>query len=155
ASALQVHSITISPREKTRVSGTNSVLYQLSGSTDVSVSATPVGGAGGGLLIAAGMMVELKPIGGASSTLLQFLLSRLPIWISPPPLALARLSSGFWAARRYSASRTTASRSFKAAHRVHGRHNKIWEHAERLSTAGQNPDDLPVDRIAAELTNRF
>jgi len=34
-------------------------------------------------------------------------------------------------------------------------HNAIWEHAERLSAAGQNPDHLPVDRIAAELTNHL
>jgi hypothetical protein len=34
-------------------------------------------------------------------------------------------------------------------------YNAIWEHAERLSAAGQNPDHLPVDRIAAELTNHL
>jgi hypothetical protein len=34
-------------------------------------------------------------------------------------------------------------------------HNAIWEHAERLSAAGQNPDHLPIDRIAAELTNHL
>lgn len=34
-------------------------------------------------------------------------------------------------------------------------HNAIWEHAERLSAVGQNPDHLPVDRIAAELANHL
>jgi hypothetical protein len=34
-------------------------------------------------------------------------------------------------------------------------HNAIWEHAERLSAAGQNPDHLPLDRIAAELANHL
>ncbi len=34
-------------------------------------------------------------------------------------------------------------------------HNAIWEHAERLSAVGQNPDHLPIDRIAAELANHL
>ncbi len=34
-------------------------------------------------------------------------------------------------------------------------HNAIWEQVERLSAAGHNPDYLPVDRIAAELTNHL
>jgi hypothetical protein len=34
-------------------------------------------------------------------------------------------------------------------------HNAIWELAERLSGADQNPDHLPVDRIAAELANHL
>ena len=72
----KVQSITLSPNEKNSVSGTNSVLYQLSGSTDVSgVGETRTLSAGDGLLIAAGMAVELKPTSGAPSTLLQFLLS--------------------------------------------------------------------------------
>jgi quercetin dioxygenase-like cupin family protein len=71
-----VQSITLSPNEKTGVSGTNSVLYQLSGSTDVSGSGeAKTLSTGDGLLIAAGMTVELKPTRGAPSTLLQFLLS--------------------------------------------------------------------------------
>ena len=32
-------------------------------------------------------------------------------------------------------------------------HNAIWEHAERLLNAEQNPDHLAVEAIAAELTN--
>jgi len=72
----KVQSITLSPNERSSVSGTNSVLYQLSGSTDVSgVGETRTLSAGDGLLIAAGMAVELKPTSGAPSTLLQFLLS--------------------------------------------------------------------------------
>jgi hypothetical protein len=34
-------------------------------------------------------------------------------------------------------------------------HNAIWEHAERLAATGQNPDNLPVGRIAAELANHL
>jgi len=72
----KVQSITLSPNEKSSVSGTNSVLYQLSGSTDVSgAGETRMLSAGDGLLIAAGMTVELKPTSGAPATLLQFLLS--------------------------------------------------------------------------------
>jgi mannose-6-phosphate isomerase-like protein (cupin superfamily) len=75
----KVQSITLSPNEKSSVSGTNSVLYQLSGSTDVSgVGETKTLSAGDGLLIAAGMAVELKPTAGVPSTLLQFLLSPAP-----------------------------------------------------------------------------
>jgi len=36
-----------------------------------------------------------------------------------------------------------------------GCHNAIWEVAERLVGAGQNPDRLGVDGIAAELTNHL
>ena len=34
-------------------------------------------------------------------------------------------------------------------------HNTIWELAERLVGAEQNPDHLAVDAIAAELTNHL
>ena len=34
-------------------------------------------------------------------------------------------------------------------------HNAIWEHAERLAATGQNPDNLSVGRIAAELANHL
>jgi hypothetical protein len=34
-------------------------------------------------------------------------------------------------------------------------HNAIWELAERLSAAGQNPDHLGTDAIAAELANHL
>ena len=34
-------------------------------------------------------------------------------------------------------------------------HNAIWEHAEKLARAGQNPDHLTLDAITAELTNHL
>jgi intracellular sulfur oxidation DsrE/DsrF family protein len=34
-------------------------------------------------------------------------------------------------------------------------HNAIWEVAERLVGAGQNPDHLGVDAVATELTNHL
>jgi hypothetical protein len=34
-------------------------------------------------------------------------------------------------------------------------HNAIWEQASKLHKAGQNPDNLPVEAIAAELTNHL
>jgi quercetin dioxygenase-like cupin family protein len=69
-------SITLAPGEKSSVSGTNSALYQLSGSTDASGLGEPKTlRAGDGLLIAGGATVELKATGGAPSALLQFLLS--------------------------------------------------------------------------------
>jgi mannose-6-phosphate isomerase-like protein (cupin superfamily) len=72
----KVQSIALSPGEKASVSGTNSVLYQLSGSSDVSgAGGAKTLGAGDGLLIAAGTTTELKAISGAPSVVLQFLLS--------------------------------------------------------------------------------
>jgi quercetin dioxygenase-like cupin family protein len=71
----KVQSIALSPGEKSSVSGANSVLYQLSGSTDVSgVGETKTLRAGDGLLISAGTTAELV-VGGAPSVVLQFLLS--------------------------------------------------------------------------------
>jgi quercetin dioxygenase-like cupin family protein len=72
----KVQSIALSPGEKSSVSGANSVLYQLSGSTDVSaVDNTKTLSAGDGLLIAAGTTAELKGVSGAPSVVLEFLLS--------------------------------------------------------------------------------
>ena len=72
----KVQSITLSLNEKSSVLGTNGVLYQLSGSTDISgLGETKTLSAGDGLLIAAGPTAELKPTSGAPSTVLQFLLS--------------------------------------------------------------------------------
>ena len=34
-------------------------------------------------------------------------------------------------------------------------HNAIWEQSTKLHKAGQNPDNLPVEGIAAELTNHL
>jgi mannose-6-phosphate isomerase-like protein (cupin superfamily) len=72
----KVQSVTLSTGEKSSVSGVNSVLYQLSGSTEVSgAGEAKTLSSGDGLLIAAGMTLELKPTSGAPSTLLQFLLA--------------------------------------------------------------------------------
>ena len=72
----KVQSIALSPGEKSRVSGSSSVLYQLSGSTDVSgVDNTKTLTSGDGLLIAAGTTAELKGVSGAPSVVLEFLLS--------------------------------------------------------------------------------
>jgi quercetin dioxygenase-like cupin family protein len=72
----KAQTITLAPGEKSSVSGTNSVLYQLSGSTDaVGLGEPKTLNAGDGLLIASGATLELKAAGGAPSALLQFLLS--------------------------------------------------------------------------------
>lgn len=72
----RVQSIAVSPGEKASVSGTNGVLYQLSGATDISgVGEAKTLSAGDGLLIAAGTTAELKAISGSPSVVLQFLLS--------------------------------------------------------------------------------
>jgi mannose-6-phosphate isomerase-like protein (cupin superfamily) len=72
----KVQSISLSPGENGSVSGADSVVYQLSGSTDVSgVSENKILAAGDGLLIAAGTTVQLKAAGGVPSALLQFVLS--------------------------------------------------------------------------------
>jgi len=72
----RVRSITLSPGDKSTASGTNSVLYQVSGSAEVSgVGETKTLSAGDGLLIAAGTIAELKAISGAPSVVLQFALS--------------------------------------------------------------------------------
>jgi quercetin dioxygenase-like cupin family protein len=86
----KVQSITLSPGEKSTVSGTNSVVYQLSGSTDVSgVGETKTLSAGDGLLIAAGTTAELKAISGAQSVVLQFFLSPAPDLDRPATTGLA------------------------------------------------------------------
>jgi quercetin dioxygenase-like cupin family protein len=70
----KVQSIALSSAET--ISGANSVLYQLSGSTEVSgVGETKRLTAGDGLLISAGTTAELKAVSGAPSVVLQFLLS--------------------------------------------------------------------------------
>jgi mannose-6-phosphate isomerase-like protein (cupin superfamily) len=71
----KLQSIALSPGQKSSVSGTNRVLYQLSGSTDVSgVGESKRLSAGDGLLIAAGTAAELKVVSGAPLVVLQFLL---------------------------------------------------------------------------------
>jgi quercetin dioxygenase-like cupin family protein len=69
-------SITLSPGEKVGVSGTNSILYQLSGSTGLSgAGEIKTLNAGDGTLVAGGATVELTASGGAPATLLHFVLS--------------------------------------------------------------------------------
>lgn len=72
----RVLSVTISPGEKSSVSGAGGVLYQVSGSTEVSrAGEAKVIDAGDGFYIAAGTTAELKAGSGAPSTFLYFLLS--------------------------------------------------------------------------------
>jgi quercetin dioxygenase-like cupin family protein len=72
----KAQSITLAAGEKSRVSGDNSILYQLSGSTDVSGAGdAKILGTGDGVLIADGKTVELKAVGGAPVVVLQFHLS--------------------------------------------------------------------------------
>jgi quercetin dioxygenase-like cupin family protein len=69
-------SITLAPGAGSNVSGTNSVLYQLSGSSETSGSGeTNVLNPGDGLLIAVGASREIRATGAAPAVLLQFLLS--------------------------------------------------------------------------------
>jgi quercetin dioxygenase-like cupin family protein len=71
-----VVSVTLSPEQKSAVSKANGVLYQLSGSTEVSLAGeTKTVNAGEGLFIGAGKSAELKA-GGAPSTFLHFFLVR-------------------------------------------------------------------------------
>jgi len=86
----KVQSITLSPGDKSSASGANSVLYQLSGSSDVSgVGETKTLSAGDGLLITGGTTAELKAIGGASSVVLHFMLSTVSDLDRPTPPGVA------------------------------------------------------------------
>jgi quercetin dioxygenase-like cupin family protein len=70
-----VASITLAPQQKSGVSKANGILYQLSGSTEVSLAGeTKTINAGEGLFIAASKSAELKAGGGAPSTFLHFFL---------------------------------------------------------------------------------
>jgi quercetin dioxygenase-like cupin family protein len=72
----KVVSIALSPGEKGGVSGPNSVIFQVSGSTEVSrPGEAKMLSAGDGIFIAGGTTAELKAGGGTPSTLLQFVLS--------------------------------------------------------------------------------
>ncbi|MGC2075370.1 MAG: hypothetical protein WA728_04925 [Xanthobacteraceae bacterium] len=69
-------SITISPGEKSSVTSADSILYQMSGSTEISVGGeTKTLNAGEGLFIAAGKPTSLKAGREESSTFLHFLLA--------------------------------------------------------------------------------
>jgi len=63
----------------------------------------------------------------------------------PPPSNLSKVRSQ----RRTTVSWFCSGAVFMACH------NAIWEHAERLLNAEQNPDHLAVEAIAAELTNHL
>src|SRR5499427_5848837 len=68
-------SVTIRPGEATSFSGANGILYEMKGSTEVSIDGgvKTIGG-GEGLFIATGKQVSLKAGSGEPSTLLHFLL---------------------------------------------------------------------------------
>jgi quercetin dioxygenase-like cupin family protein len=70
-----VVSVTLAPDQKSGVSKANGILYQLSGSTEVSLAGeTKTINGGEGLFIGAGKSAELKAGGGAPSTFLHFFL---------------------------------------------------------------------------------
>src|SRR6516225_9705705 len=68
-------SVTIRPGEATSFSGANGILYEMKGSTEVSIDGgvKTIGG-GEGLFVANGREVSLKAGSGEPSTLLHFLL---------------------------------------------------------------------------------
>ena len=69
-------SVTIPSGASSRVSPTNGIVYQLSGSTEVSIGGdVKTLGPGEGLFIAGGSVATLKASDGAPSTLLHFLLA--------------------------------------------------------------------------------
>jgi quercetin dioxygenase-like cupin family protein len=71
-----VVSVTLPPGEKSGISGPNGVLYQISGSTAVSLgSEAKMLNPGEGVFVAGGRTAELKAGDGAASTLLRFLLA--------------------------------------------------------------------------------
>jgi len=68
-------SVTLPPGEKSSVSAANGILYQISGSTEVSLGGdTKMLGAGEGLFIAGGKTAALKASSGGPSTFLHFFL---------------------------------------------------------------------------------
>jgi quercetin dioxygenase-like cupin family protein len=72
----RVLSVTLSPGEKSSVSGPNGVLYQVSGSTEVSLAGeAKMLKAGEGLFIGSGKAAELKAGSGTPSTFLHFFLT--------------------------------------------------------------------------------
>jgi quercetin dioxygenase-like cupin family protein len=70
-----VASVELAPGTKSSVSKANGILYQLSGSTEVSLAGeAKTIGAGEGLFIGAGKTADLKAGAGAPSTFLHFFL---------------------------------------------------------------------------------
>ena len=76
---LRAVSVTIRPGEGSSFSGANGVLYQMSGSTEVSIDGgVKTLGASEGLFIASGKQVSFKAGSGEPSTFLHFLLGDRP-----------------------------------------------------------------------------
>jgi quercetin dioxygenase-like cupin family protein len=72
----KAQSITLAAGQTSSVSGANSILYQLSGSTEAfGAGETKTLAASDGILIAGGATVELKAAGGGPAVVLQFLLA--------------------------------------------------------------------------------
>ena len=71
----RVVSVSISPGQKISLSPPNGILYQLSGSTEVSAGEAKTITGGGGVLIAGGTTAALTAGSGEQSTLLYFLLA--------------------------------------------------------------------------------
>jgi quercetin dioxygenase-like cupin family protein len=70
-----VVNVTLAPGQTSGVSKANGILYQLTGSTEISLSGeTKTINAGEGLFVAAGKTAQLKAGGGAPSTFLHFFL---------------------------------------------------------------------------------
>ena len=67
--------VTLQPGGKSTLSAANGILYQLSGSTEISGGETKVLGAGEALFVAAGRTASLSAGSGAPSILLYFLLA--------------------------------------------------------------------------------
>ena len=85
-------SVTLRPGEKSLVSGGDGVLYQLSGSTEVSLAGeAKTLKAGEGLFVAAEKTADLKAAGEAPSTFLHFVLTRVadkdPVAAAAPTIA--------------------------------------------------------------------
>ena len=71
--------LSLPPRETSTLSAANGMLYQLSGSTEISLgSETKTLHAGDGMFLAAGKAASLKAGSGEASTLLHFLLTPAP-----------------------------------------------------------------------------
>ena len=71
--------LSLPPRETSMLSAANGMLYQLSGSTEISLgSETKTLHAGDGMFLAAGKAASLKAGSGEASTLLHFLLTPAP-----------------------------------------------------------------------------
>ena len=82
-------SVSILPGQKISLSAPNGILYQLSGSTEVSAGEAKTITGGGGVLIAGGTTASLTAGNGEQSTLLYFLLAPKEALDQPVAAALA------------------------------------------------------------------